>query len=163
VKQNKTKKKLKKNNYTSKAAGTQRKRRENSTSKKHPQTSSYKVQLLHTSILTQTIAESGRPRSADSVAGLHNLRQLSRMTTEKEQQSQQQKTSPNFILQGTAPARFDSDAGHRRERPPPRRRLGCRSTQLTSALTHDDAKRTAESAAKNIPKLHLTRPRICTL
>jgi hypothetical protein len=75
-------------------------------------------------ILTQNIAKSGRPRVADLVAALHNLRQLSRMTTQKEQQIQQQKTSPNFILQGSASARFDSDADHRRERPPPRRRLG---------------------------------------
>jgi hypothetical protein len=160
-KQNKNQ--LNKNNCTSRAAGTRRKRREISTSKKHPQTSSYKPQLLHALILTQTIAESGRPRVADSVVALHNLRQLSRMTTQKEQQIQQQKTSPNFILQGAAPSRFDSDADHRRERPPPRRRLGCCSAQLTSALTHDDGKRTAHSAAKNIPKLHLTRPRICTL
>jgi hypothetical protein len=114
-------------------------------------------------ILTQTIAESGRPRVADLVAVLHNLRQLSRMTTQKEQQIQQQKTSPNFILQGTASAPFDSDADHRRERPPPRRRLGCRPAQLTSALTHDDGKRTANSAAKNIPKLHLTRDSSFTL
>jgi hypothetical protein len=41
--------------------------------------------------MTQTIAESGRPRVADLVVVLHNLRQLSRMTTEKEQQIQQQK------------------------------------------------------------------------
>jgi hypothetical protein len=163
VKQNKTKNQLQKNNCTSRAAGTQRKRRENSTKEKHPQTSSYKVQPLHALILTQTIAESGRPRVADLVVVLQNLRQLSRMTTQKEQQIQQQKTSPNFILQGSAPARFDSDADHRRERPPPRRRLGCCPAQLTSALTHDDAKRTANSAAKNIPKLHLTRRRPCTL
>jgi hypothetical protein len=53
-------------------------------------------------ILTQTIAESGRPRVADIVVVLHILRQLSRMTTEKEPQIQLQKTSPNFISQGTA-------------------------------------------------------------
>jgi hypothetical protein len=162
VKQNKTKNQLKKN-CTSSAAGTQRKRRENSTSKKHPQTSSYKPQNLHALILTQTIAESGRPRVADSVVALHNLRQLSRMTTGKEQQIQQQKTSRNFILQGADSARFDSDADHRRERPPPRCRLGCQPAQFTSALTHDDGKRTANSAAKKHPKLHLTRSRICTL
>ncbi len=66
--------------------------------KKHPETSSYKVQLLHALILTQTIAESGRPRVADLVVALHNLRQLSRMTTEKEQQIQQQKNIPKLHL-----------------------------------------------------------------
>jgi hypothetical protein len=49
-------------------------------------------------ILTQTIAESGRPRVADLVFALHNLRQLSRMTTEKEQQIQQQKNIPKLHL-----------------------------------------------------------------
>jgi hypothetical protein len=149
VKHNKTKNQLQKNNCKSRAAGTQRKRRESSTSKKHPETSSYKVQLLHALILTQTIAESGRPRGADLVVALHNLRQLSRMTTEIEQQIQHQKTSPNFILQGAESARFDSDADHRRERPPPRRRLGCLPAQLTSALTHDDAKNSKFSSKKH--------------
>ena len=66
--------------------------------KKHPQTSSYKLQNLHALILTQTIAESGRPRVADLVVVLHNLRQLSRMTTEKEQKIQQQKNIPKLHL-----------------------------------------------------------------
>jgi ribosome assembly protein YihI (activator of Der GTPase) len=118
TKQNKTKNQLEKINCASRAAGIQQKRRENSTSKKHPQTSSYKPQPLHALILTQTIAESGRPRVTDLVHRLRNLRQLSRMTTEKEQQIQQQKTSRNFILQGAETASFDSDADHRRERPP---------------------------------------------
>jgi hypothetical protein len=98
VKHNKTKNQLKKNNCTSTEAGTQRKRRENSTSKKHPQTSSYKVQLLHALILTQTIAESGRPRVADLVARLHNLRQLSRMTTQKRTANSAAKTIPKLHL-----------------------------------------------------------------
>ncbi len=131
--------------------------------RKQPKTSSHKVQPLQAAVSFHGCCNRFCAVVADLVADLHSTRQRSRTTIKKETKIQQEKTTQNFISQGSDTAsccflpRLLQSILRRR------RRFGSCPAQHTSALTHHDKKRNENSAGENNPKLHLTRFSRCKL
>jgi hypothetical protein len=88
---------------------------------------------------------------------------IARTPTKKQTRNQHCKKYAKFILQGPATAHCCCVAERKQSPSLPRRRLGYRTAKLVLALKHGDEKANANTALKNIRKIHLTRPSHCTL